>query len=101
MLTTPPLTLLAQSTLVQSEVDEKVVYWPRLDFVIPFNVDVTGQAPREIRLEVSENGGRSWALDSSADARTKQFHFKAKGDGEYQFRLKTLDSQGRSFDNPG
>jgi len=101
MLTTPPLTLLAQPSRVQSEVDENVVYWPRLDFVIPFNVDVTGQAPREIRLEVSENGGRSWALDSSADARTRQFHFKAKGDGEYQFRLKTLDSQGRSFDNPG
>lgn len=101
MLTTPPLTLLAQSSRAQSEVDENVVYWPRLDFVIPFNVDVTGQTPREIRLEVSENGGRSWALDSSADARTKQFHFKAKGDGEYQFRLKTLDSQGRSFDNPG
>jgi hypothetical protein len=72
-----------------------------LDFVIPFNVDVTGQAPREIQLEVSDNGGRSWRLDSSADVRTKQFQFNAKSDGEYQFRLKTLDSQGRTFDNPG
>lgn len=93
--------LIAQSERAQSANDDSLVHWPRLDFVIPFNVDVTGQAPREIQLEVSENGGRSWRLDSSGDVRTKQFHFKAKVDGEYQFRLKTLDSQGRSFDNPG
>ncbi len=98
---TQPLFLIAQSPRDRNEVDETVVFWPRLDFVIPFNIDATGQAPREIQLEVSENGGRSWALESSGDVRTKQFHFKAKGDGEYQFRLKTLDIQGRSFDNPG
>ncbi len=97
----PTSSLLAQSERAQSANDDTLVHWPRLDFVIPFNVDVTGQAPREIQLEVSENGGRSWKLDSSGDVRTKQFHFKAQADGEYQFRLKTLDSQGRSFDNPG
>jgi hypothetical protein len=97
----PTATLHAQSERPSPGNDDNVVYWPRLDFVIPFNVDVTGQAPREIQLEVSENGGRSWKLDSSADVRTKQFQFNAKSDGEYQFRLKTLDSQGRSFDNPG
>lgn len=97
----PTATLLAQSDRAGSAYEDNLVYWPRLDFVIPFNVDVTGQAPREIQLEVSDNGGRSWKLDSSADVRTKQFQFNAKSDGEYQFRLKTLDSQGRSFDNPG
>ncbi len=97
----PTSSLFAQSERAQSANDESLVHWPRLDFVIPFNVDATGQAPREIQLEVSENGGRSWKLDSSGDVRTKQFHFKARVDGEYQFRLKTLDSQGRSFDNPG
>ena len=96
-----PATLLAQPERAGSSADDNLVHWPRLDFVIPFNVDVTGQAPREIQLEVSENGGRSWKLDSSADVRTKQFQFNAKSDGEYQFRLKTLDSQGRTFDNPG
>ena len=97
----PTSSLFAQSERAQSANDESLVHWPRLDFVIPFNVDATGQAPREIQLEVSENGGRSWKLDSSGDVRTKQFHFKARVDGEYQFRLKTLDIQGRSFDNPG
>jgi hypothetical protein len=81
--------------------DEGVVHWPRLDFVIPFNVDVTGQAPREIQLEYSDDGGASWMLYSRSDVRTKQFQFQASQDGEYRFRLKTLDSRGRSFDNPG
>ena len=93
--------LVAQPERASGTYDDPVVHWPRLDFVIPFNVDVTGQAPREIQLEFSENGGKSWSLYSSGDVRTKQFHFQAKGDGEYQFRLKTLDNQGRSFDNPG
>ena len=91
----------AQSVRAVGTNDDAVVHWPRLDFVIPFNVDVTGQAPSEIQLEFSENGGKSWSLYSSGDVRTKQFHFQAKVDGEYQFRLKTLDSQGRRFDNPG
>ncbi len=99
LLAVPSVSLMAQSEPATNA--DPVVYWPRLDFVIPFNVDVTGQTPREIQLEFSENGGRSWMLYSSGDVRTKQFHFKAKIDGEYQFRLKTLDSQGRSFDNPG
>ena len=93
--------LVAQTERTAGDYDDTVVHWPRLDFVIPFNVDVTGQAPREIQLEFSENGGKSWSLYSSGDVRTKQFHFQAKVDGEYQFRLKTLDNQGRSFDNPG
>ncbi len=97
----PSVSSMAQSERGSSTSDDPVVHWPRLDFVIPFNVEVTGQTPREIQLEFSENGGRSWMLYSSGDVRTKQFHFKAKVDGEYQFRLKTLDSQGRSFDNPG
>lgn len=91
----------AQSVRAVGTNDDAVVHWPRLDFVIPFNVDVTGQAPREIQLEFSENGGKSWSHYSSGDVRTKQFHFQAKVDGEYQFRLKTLDSEGRRFDNPG
>jgi hypothetical protein len=80
---------------------EEPVYWPRLDFVIPFNVDVSGQAPREIQLEYSSNGGATWDVYKRSDVRTKQFQFQAKQDGEYTFRLKTVDAQGRLFDNPG
>ena len=93
--------LMAQSRLGSAPEDDARVYWPRLDFVIPFNVELTGQTPREIQLEYSENGGLNWSLYSRGDVRTKQFQFIAQADGEYKFRLKTLDNQGRSFDNPG
>jgi len=93
--------LMAGPRLGSAPEDEARVYWPRLDFVIPFNVELTGQTPREIQLEYSENGGLNWSLYSRGDVRTKQFQFIAPADGEYKFRLKTLDSQGRSFDNPG
>jgi hypothetical protein len=88
--------------VAESKVDaDDRVYWSRLDFVIPFNVDSTGQAPREIQLEFSEDQGRTWSLYQRSDVRTKQFQFQAVQDGEYQFRLKTVDAQGRSFENPG
>ena len=93
--------LMAQSRMGSAPEDDTRVYWPRLDFVIPFNVELTGQTPREIQLEYSENGGLNWSLYSRGDVRTKQFQFIAQADGEYKFRLKTLDNQGRSFDNPG
>ncbi len=93
--------LIAQSGLGSAPEEDVRVYWPRLDFVIPFNVELTGQTPREIQLEYSENGGSNWSLYSRGDVRTKQFQFIAQADGEYKFRLKTLDNQGRSFDNPG
>ena len=93
--------LMAQSRLGSAPEDDARVHWPRLDFVIPFNVELTGQTPREIQLEYSENGGLNWSLYSRGDVRTKQFQFIAQTDGEYKFRLKTLDNQGRSFDNPG
>ena len=96
----PCCSLLAQDRS-SSPADDGIVHWPRLDFVIPFNIDTTGQTPREIQLELSDDGGRSWSLYSSGDVRTKQFQFRAKSDGEYRFRLKTLDNQGRVFDNPG
>jgi hypothetical protein len=97
-----PRALFAQLRQTSSrQTDDGRVYWPRHDFVIPFNVDLTGQAPREIQLEYSADRGASWSTYSRSDVRTKQFQFQAKDDGEYQFRLKTIDNQGRLFDNPG
>ncbi|MFY7877023.1 MAG: hypothetical protein ACOVQM_16330, partial [Pirellula sp.] len=91
----------AQGPQTLDQAEDSRVYWPRSDFVIPYNVEQTGQTPREIVLETSNNGGRTWTVYSRSDVRTKQFQFLANADGEYLFRLKTLDSQGRSFDNPG
>ena len=77
------------------------IYWPRQDFIIPFQVDLAGEVPAEIQLELSEDQGRNWTLYTRGDVRTKQFNFHAAKDGEYLFRLKTLDRNGVAFDNPG
>jgi hypothetical protein len=77
------------------------VYWPRLDFVIPFQIDSNGQAPQEVILEVSDDAGGSWKTCSRGDTRSRQFHYKASQDGAFQFRLKTVDAEGRKFNNPG
>lgn len=77
------------------------IYWPRQDLIIPFQVDVAGEVPAEIQLELSEDQGRNWTLYTRGDVRTKQFNFHAAKDGEYLFRLKTLDRNGVAFDNPG
>lgn len=84
-----------------SAVAPGTVFWPRKDFVIPFQVDPAGESPSEIRLEVSENRGGSWNLYTRGDVRTRQFHFHAQRDGEYRFRLKTVDRNGNVYDNPG
>lgn len=77
------------------------IYWPRQDFIIPFQVDLAGEVPAEIQLELSEDQGRNWTLYTRGDVRTKQFNFHAAKDGEYLFRLKTMDRNGVAFDNPG
>jgi hypothetical protein len=97
----PTSTGICQGTRPDPTEDDARIYWPRYDFVIPYNIEQTGQTPREIQLEYSPNSGKTWLLYSTSDVRTKQFQFRATQDGEFLFRLKTLDSQGRSFDNPG
>jgi hypothetical protein len=84
-----------------SPLDNPAIYWPRQDLVIPFQVDLTGQPPAEIHLEVSEDRGRNWAVYHRSDVRGRQFNFQAARDGEYWFRLKTLDRFGAPIDNPG
>lgn len=84
-----------------NELNPNAIFWPRNDFVIPFNIDATGQLPSEIQLEISDDLGRSWKLYSRSDVRGRQFNFVANTDGEYLFRLKTIDANGRSFENPG
>ena len=77
------------------------IYWPRNEFVIPFQVDNNGQVPEEVHLEVSEDSGQSWSQFSRGDSRIRQFQYKAGRDGEYMFRLKTVDASGKIFNNPG
>lgn len=80
---------------------QNLIHWPRLDFVIPFQIDSNGQSPQEVLLEVSEDGGQNWSMCSRGDTRTRQFQYRAARDGTYIFRLKSVDAAGRRFINPG
>lgn len=87
--------------LAQSPAADGTIHWPRQDLIIPFHVDLTGQPPAEIQLEVSEDRGQSWSLYQRSDVRGRQFNFHATRDGEYLFRLKTLDRYGAPLEQPG
>lgn len=88
-------------SLAWGQNEEQVTYWPRNSLVIPFQIDPAGEAPKEVRLEVSVDLGKTWQLYHRADVRTRQFQYQASQDGAILFRLKTVDSQGTVFENPG
>jgi len=67
-------------------------------FSIPFHVDPplnAAQAPLETQLFVSGDRGVTWYPYAKADPRQEHFMFRAGGDGEYWFAVRTLDHSGR------
>jgi len=67
-------------------------------FAIPFRidrVDVPAQEPVEVQLYVSGDRGAYWQLYSKVEPARQQFMFRAGGDGEYWFLVRTLDRSGR------
>lgn len=73
-------------------------------FAIPFQIqDVRSPAdlPSEVRLFVSADRGNNWQLENrwqnqgQRDPGSRQFTFRAPQDGEYWFKVQTIDSQGK------
>jgi hypothetical protein len=67
-------------------------------FSIPFRIDTSDPASRdiaEIQLYVSTNRGASWRLYERAEPQRRSFPFRAGGDGEYWFSLRTIDRAGQ------
>ncbi len=61
-------------------------------FAIPFTVDRRVVQPVEVHLYVSVNQGANWQLHSRQPPNTRQFTYRAPGDGEYWFASRTLDA---------
>lgn len=61
-------------------------------FAIPFMVDRRVAQPVEVHLYVSVDRGNSWQLYARQPPNTRQFTFRAGGDGEYWFASRTLDA---------
>lgn len=75
-----------------------VVKTKQRSFSIPFRLPPAASAetaPREIVLDVSKDLGVSWESGGRAAPSAASFTYNATADGEYWFRLRSVDSQGR------
>ncbi len=64
-------------------------------FVIPFQVDPTVDAPVEVQLYVSQDGGRTWQLAARELPGVGRFSFRADQDGMYWFTSRTIGRSGK------
>jgi hypothetical protein len=68
------------------------------DFAIPFRVDRTDdptRQPVEVQLFVSVDRGRRWQLYAKAPPGQQHFLFHGRGEGEYWFAIRTVDTAGK------
>ena len=67
-------------------------------FAIPFRIDEPtqpGQEPVEVQLFASGDRGASWHLYAKAAPGQGSFMFRAGGDGEFWFVVRTMDRSGQ------
>ena len=67
-------------------------------FAIPYQlnqVDEASKQPVEVQLYVSSDRGAHWRFYAKAPTTQKRFMFRAGGDGEYWFAIRTIDRSGR------
>ena len=67
-------------------------------FSIPFRLDRSDPSaplPLEVQLLVSADGGKTWKPYHRVGPAETRFLFRAHGDGEYWFLIRTLDPSGR------
>src|SRR6185369_7982456 len=83
-----PIAAGSQDTLLEPLV------WRQLAFSIPFKVNPTAspeEQPAQIRLYVSTNQGARWDAVQNVSPQERSFMFRAGGNGEYWFLIRTVD----------
>jgi len=75
------------------------VYWKQDLFLIPYQFASAAEpaAAQAVWLFVSKDRGISWQKISEAAPQVKAFNYRADGEGEYWFAIRTLDRQGRTW----
>ena len=73
------------------------IYWKQTLFQIPYqwNSAAEPSAAHTVYLHLSKDGGASWQKISDARPNVSSFNYRAEGDGEYWFAVRTVDHQGR------
>jgi hypothetical protein len=75
------------------------IYWKQHLFLIPYQWGSAAEsgAAQAVTLYVSKDRGASWQKLSDAKPQVKAFNYRAEGDGEYWFAVRTLDNRGRTW----
>ncbi len=92
-----PAVVQATSPLSQ-EAATPAIFTRDPSFSIPFRIDAAENPARdaaEVHLYVSSDGGQTWQFCDRVKPEQEQFLFRAPGDGEYWFQIRTLDRSGR------
>ncbi len=86
------------SSSTSATADRKpLIYHRSRNFRIPFHVDATGPALKEVQLFVSEDSGYKWTPASRTTPDRPVFSFRSSHDGEYWFAVRTIDQKGRMY----
>jgi hypothetical protein len=74
------------------------IYWKQDLFLIPYQwTGGAGTTAAAVRLFVSQDRGATWSAISEAKPHVKAFNYRAPGEGEYWFAVRTIDAQGRAW----
>jgi hypothetical protein len=80
-----------------SAVKKPLIYHRSRNFRIPFHVDATGPALKEVQLFFSEDSGYTWNMASRTTPDRPVFSFRSSHDGEYWFAVRTIDLKGKMY----
>lgn len=92
-------TLLVCATLAPAANAEQpeALYTREASFAIPFEFEAEPGQSAEARLFVSTDQGKSWKLFVRVQAPVESFDFRAAGEGEYWFVVRTDDTTAESL----
>jgi len=94
----PPPLAAAPAAATSGAVPE-LIYWKQDLFLIPYQWGSPAEpaAAQAVWLFVSKDRGANWQKISEAKPQVKAFNYRADGEGEYWFAIRTLDQQGRAW----
>ncbi len=74
------------------------IFWKQNLFLIPYQWSSAAEPSSAVlvTLYVSKDRGANWQKISEAKPQVKAFNYRAEGDGEYWFAVRTIDNLGHS-----
>jgi len=91
------LALVASPSHGQSGAEEKVYYWNKKAFRIPFTPEPANRQIQKVELYLSRDGGRSWSRVAVNNPNDRFFDFQAKDAGWHYFAPRTIDQDNRAY----